>query len=61
MGAPWLAGISDIQTFAGDSNLNLIENFKTAELYEEYWWGRPMTSAIFDFYSVCTLEYQSGW
>jgi hypothetical protein len=26
-----------------------------AELYRKYWTGRPMTSPIFDFYSVCTL------
>jgi hypothetical protein len=33
----------------------VIENFKTAELHKNYWWGRPLTSPIFRFYSVCTL------
>jgi O-methyltransferase involved in polyketide biosynthesis len=56
MGAPWLSGISNIQSFAGELTLNVIENFKTAELYKKYWQGRPITSAIFDNYSVCTLE-----
>jgi methyltransferase (TIGR00027 family) len=56
MGAPWLSGISDIQSFAGELTLKVIENFKTAELYKKYWQGRPITSAIFDNYSVCTLE-----
>jgi methyltransferase (TIGR00027 family) len=55
MGAPWLSGIRDIQGLAGELGLHLIENFKTAELYQTYWQGRPMTSTIFTFYSVCTL------
>ena len=55
MGAPWLSGIRDIQGFASEARLNLIEHFKTAELFEAYWLGRPMTSPIFTFYSVCTL------
>jgi methyltransferase (TIGR00027 family) len=56
MGAPWLSGISDIQRFAGELTLKVIENFKTAELYKKYSPGRPITSPIFDNYSVCTLE-----
>jgi methyltransferase (TIGR00027 family) len=56
IGAPWLSGITNIQSFAGELRLKVIENFKTAELYKKYWPGRPMTSAIFDNYSVCTLE-----
>jgi methyltransferase (TIGR00027 family) len=55
MGAPWLTGIRDIQSLARELSLNLIENFKTSELYQKYWIGRPMTSPIFGFYSVCTL------
>jgi len=35
--------------------LNLIENFKTADLYQTYQLGRPITSPIFNFYSICTL------
>jgi methyltransferase (TIGR00027 family) len=56
MGAPWLSGITDIQSFAGELTLKLVENFKTADLFKKYWQGRPVTSAIFDNYSVCTLE-----
>jgi hypothetical protein len=55
MGAPWRSGIRDIQALARELKLNLIENFKTSELYQTYWLGRPMTSPIFLFYSVCTL------
>ena len=55
MGAPWLSGIRDIQSLARELGLNVVENFKTSELYQAYWLGRPMTSPIFDFYSVCTL------
>jgi methyltransferase (TIGR00027 family) len=55
MGAPWLSGIRDIQSLARELSLNLVENFKTSELYQTYWCGRPMTSPIFGFYSVCTL------
>jgi len=55
MGAPWLSGIRDLQTLAGELNLNVVENFKTADLYQKYWCDRPITSPIFTFYSVCTL------
>ncbi len=55
MGAPWLSGIRDIQAFATELKLNLIEDFRTSDLYQMYWLGRPMTSPIFFFYSVCTL------
>jgi methyltransferase (TIGR00027 family) len=55
MGAPWISGISDIQGFARELRLNVAENYKTAELYKTYWPRRPMSSPIFNFYSVCTL------
>jgi methyltransferase (TIGR00027 family) len=55
MGAPWISGIIDIQGLANEVSLDLIENFKTAELYRRYWRQRPMPSPIFNFYSVCTL------
>ena len=56
MGAPWLSGISDIHTLAQEAGLEVVEDFRTAELYRTYWTGRPMTSPIFNFYSVCTLR-----
>jgi methyltransferase (TIGR00027 family) len=56
MGAPWLSGIRDIQSFARELGLNVLEDFKTAELCRSYRTGRPIVSPIFDFYSVCTLE-----
>jgi methyltransferase (TIGR00027 family) len=55
MGAPWVSGISDIQTLAREAGLEVVENFQTAELYRKYWPGRPIASPIFNFYSVCTL------
>jgi methyltransferase (TIGR00027 family) len=55
MGAPWLSGIPDVQRLAGELRLNVIENFKTADLCRTYWVGRPMISPIFTFYSICTL------
>jgi methyltransferase (TIGR00027 family) len=55
MGAPWLSGIRDVERLASDLRLDVIENVKTAELFERYWLGRPMPSPIFTFYSVCTL------
>jgi methyltransferase (TIGR00027 family) len=56
MGAPWLSGIRDIQSLTRELSLDLIEDFKTAELFQMYSVGRPMKSSIFSFYSVCTLE-----
>ena len=55
MGAPWLSGIRDMQALAHELGLSLIEDFRTSELYRAYWAGRPMASAIFNYYSVCTL------
>jgi methyltransferase (TIGR00027 family) len=55
MGAPWLSGIRDVRSLAHELGLNLIENFRTSELYQAYWTGRPMTSPIFNFYSLCTV------
>jgi methyltransferase (TIGR00027 family) len=55
MGAPWVSGISDLYSLAHGAGLKVVENFPTAELYRTYWTGRPMTSPIFDYYSVCTL------
>jgi methyltransferase (TIGR00027 family) len=57
MGAPWLSGIRDLQALAKEVNLGVIENFTTAELRRTYRPGRPLTSPIFSFYSVCTLGF----
>jgi methyltransferase (TIGR00027 family) len=55
MGAPWLSGIRDVHSLADELGLKVIENVRTSELYRAYWSGRPMTSPIFNFYSLCTL------
>jgi methyltransferase (TIGR00027 family) len=55
MGAPWLSGIRDIQSFAGELGLDLLENFETSELYRAYRGDEPSGSSIFGFYSICTL------
>jgi methyltransferase (TIGR00027 family) len=55
MGAPWLSGVGDIGSLAYELGLSLVENFRTADLHRAYRPGRPITSPIFDFYSVCTV------
>jgi methyltransferase (TIGR00027 family) len=55
IGAPWISGIRDIHDFTREMQLRLIENFKTAALFQTYRLDRAMRSAIFNFYSVCTL------
>ncbi len=55
MGAPWFSGIRDIQSFAREMRMTIVDNFRTSELFRAYWLDRPMTSPIFNFYSVCTL------
>ena len=55
MGAPWLSGVTDIGSLAREVGLSLVENFPTSELYRAYRPDRPITSPIFDFYSVCTV------
>ena len=58
MGAPWVTGIDDIYALASEVKLRVIENFKTAELYQAYRAVRPSDLPTFGFfYSICTL----GW
>ena len=57
MGAPWLSGFRDVQGLAQELRLTLIENFKTADLFQTYWLGRPMKSPIFSLYSLCTVAF----
>ena len=57
MGAPWISGIRDVNTLARDLGLRVVENLRTAELFEAYWSGRLMSSPIFNFYSVCTVAH----
>ena len=56
MGAPWVTGFDDIETFAADLGLDLIDNFTTGELHGAYRRGaNGGTPAFGSFYSVCTL------
>lgn len=55
MGAPWVSGIDDIHSLAGEVGLRAVENVKTGELYRKYR-GRPAWSPIFRHYSICTLQ-----
>lgn len=55
MGAPWSYGIADIKSLAEDAKMTVADNVKTAELHRAYWPSRTLDSAIFDFYSLCTL------
>ena len=56
MGAPWLTGFENIDSFAKKLNLNVSENFSTADLYKRYRPDSSLESNIFNFYFVCTLE-----
>jgi hypothetical protein len=55
MGAPWLSGIKDVRGLAQELGLDVVENFRMAELHQEYGVTRPMASPIFNYYAVCTL------
>jgi O-methyltransferase involved in polyketide biosynthesis len=57
MGAPWVSGIRDIRHLAREMRLQIVDNFKTADLGRAYGLTRPVTSPIFGFYSVCTLGF----
>lgn len=56
MGAPWVTGFRDIRDFAREMCLGVIENVKTGELGRQYRVARPLASAIFDHYRICTVE-----
>jgi methyltransferase (TIGR00027 family) len=55
MGAPWVSGICDVHTLAGEMGLTVIENFTMSELHRAYGLSRPIASPIYHLYSVCTL------
>lgn len=55
MGAPWVSGIDDIYALARELDLHVVEDFTIGELYRKYR-GYPASSAIFQHYSICTLE-----
>jgi methyltransferase (TIGR00027 family) len=55
MGAPWVTGIRDVHGLARELGLSVAENITTSELRQRYWPDRAAESAIFRFYSVCTL------
>jgi methyltransferase (TIGR00027 family) len=56
MGAPWVTGFRDIRTLAQEMSMILRDNVKTGELGQRYQITRPLTSAIFEHYAICTLE-----
>jgi len=60
MGAPWLSGIKDVKGLAWDLGLDVVENFRMAELHQAYGVTRPMSSPIFNYYAVCTLGHESA-
>lgn len=55
MDAPWVSGIDNIDSLAGELGLRVVENMTTGQLYRKYR-DRPASSAIFRHYSICTLE-----
>ena len=60
LGAPWLSGIKDVKGLARELGLDVIDNFRMAELHQEYGVARPMASPIFNYYAVCTLGHESA-
>jgi hypothetical protein len=50
-----VTGFRDIRDLAREFALTLTDDATTGELGERYRIGRPLTSAIFDNYAVCTL------
>jgi methyltransferase (TIGR00027 family) len=56
MGAPWVTGFRDIRTLAREMSLTLTDDQTTGELGQRYQVGRPLTSAIFDHYAICTVS-----
>ena len=55
MGAPWVTGIRDVHDFARELGLHVLDNFKTTDLFTVYRPGRPLTTRLFDYYSLCTV------
>ena len=55
MGAPWVTGIRDVRRLANEFGLNVLDNFKTTDLHKIYRPGRPTTTQLFEYYSLCTV------
>lgn len=56
MGAPWTYGINDLEDLAEHAHMAVLDNVRTAELHRSFWPERPVDSAIFDYYRLCTLR-----
>jgi len=55
MGARWLTGIGDVRQIANEFGLDVLDNFKTTDLYKVYRPGRATNTQLFEYYSLCTV------
>lgn len=53
---PWITGFDTIEPLAERLGLQVVENFSTADLFERYRPHHSLSSNLFKFYFVCTLE-----
>lgn len=53
---PWITGFENIEPLAKNLGLKVIENFSITELFNKYRPNCPLSSNLFYFYFVCTIE-----
>jgi O-methyltransferase involved in polyketide biosynthesis len=60
MGAPWISGVDNLDNLAGSCGMKVFDNVKFADLHRAYWPGKQLDSAMYHYYSICTLESLGG-
>jgi methyltransferase (TIGR00027 family) len=56
MGAPWICGIDDLENFAEQADMQVIDNVTTSELHRTYWPDESIDSPIYEHYRLCSLR-----
>ena len=56
MGATWTYGIDDLFGLAAQCGAKVLDRVTMADLHRTFWPGRPLSSPLYDYYSLCTVE-----
>jgi methyltransferase (TIGR00027 family) len=56
MGAPWISSVNSLENLAESCGMKVLDNAKFTNLYRAYWPDKKLDSAMYDYYSICTLR-----
>ena len=56
MGAPWTYGIDNLAELAARCGARVLDRATLADLHRTYWPDQPLTSPLYGYYTLCTLQ-----